>query len=60
MATSLKDKKRKIERKYSKLIGATIERMKDKTMQELWVELGKLEERMAVDLEKAGIKLSES
>lgn len=60
MATSLKDKLRKIERKYSRLIGKTIERMKDNTMQELWVELGKLEERMAIDLGKAGIKLSES
>ncbi len=60
MATSLKDKLRKIERKYSKLIGKTIEKMKDNTMQELWVELGKLEEKMAIDLEKAGIKLSES
>ncbi len=60
MATSLKDKLRKIERKYSRLIARTIDRMKDNTMQELWVELGKLEERMALDLEKAGIKLSES
>lgn len=60
MAISLKDKKRKIERKYGHLISKTIERMKDKTMAELWMELDKLEEQMKQDFEKAGLLLSES
>ena len=60
MACSLKDKQRRIERKYKRLIGQTIDRMQDNTMEELCVELDKLKAQMASDFEKAGIKLSEN
>ncbi len=60
MASSLKDKQRKIERKYKKLIGQTIEKMQNNTMEELWVELNKLKSEMKEDFEKAGIRLGES
>lgn len=60
MACSLKDKQRKIERKYKRLIGQTIDRMKDNTWEELMVECNKLKAQIASDFEKAGIKLSEN
>lgn len=60
MAHSLKDKQRKIERKYKRLIGQTINKMKDNTWDELMVELNKLKSQMKEEFEKAGIHLSES
>lgn len=55
MANLLKVKKHRIERKYDKLIAKTLERMKDNTMQELWVELDKLKLQMGKELIEAGI-----
>ena len=55
MANSQKVKRQRIEKKYDKLISETIERMKDNTMQELWVELNKLKLQMKDDFIKAGI-----
>lgn len=55
MANSQKVKRQRIEKKYDKLISETIERMKDNTMQELWVELDKLKAQMKDDFIKAGI-----
>ena len=46
-----------IEKKYERLIGATIKRMKNKSMAELWQELDKLKANMKEDFERAGIKL---
>lgn len=60
MAHSLKDNKRKIERKYKRLIGQTIDRMKDNSWDELVVELNKLKAQMKEEFEKAGILLSEN
>lgn len=60
MADLQKVRQNRIEKKYSKLIAKTIDRMKDCKMSELWVELDKLKSQMALDFEKAGIKLSES
>ena len=60
MAITLKDRQKKIERKYKRLIGQTITKMKDNTWDELMVELNKLKSQMKEDFEKAGIHLSES
>lgn len=60
MAHSLKVKNKKIEERYKLLIGETIDRMKDNTMEELWVELKKIKMQMKEDFEKAGIFLSEN
>lgn len=58
MAT-VKDKRRKIERKYSKLIGKLIEEYKDKTMGELWAKFEELKIQMKNDFDKAGIILED-
>ncbi len=55
MANSIETKKRRVERKYSKLIDATITDMKDKSMGELWEELDKLKSQMKEDLERIGV-----
>lgn len=60
MARLLKNKKMKIERKYKRLIGQTIDRMKDNAWDELMVELNKLKAQMKEEFEKAGIFLSEN
>lgn len=60
MARLLKNKKMKIERKYKRLIGQTIDRMKDNTWDELMLELNKLKAQMKEEFEKAGIFLSEN
>lgn len=57
MSRSQKIKRKRIEKKYSKLIDETIQRMQDVTMGELWVELDKLKEQMRLDFIKAGIPL---
>ena len=48
-------RKRRIEKKYDKLIAETIKRMKESTMGELWAELDKLKAQMREDYKKAGV-----
>ena len=50
-------KQKEIEVKYEKLIGDTIERMKENTMAELWKELDKLKMEMGKEFDSLGIKL---
>lgn len=50
-------KQKEIEAKYEKLIGDTIERMKENTMAELWEELDKLKIEMGKEFDSLGIKL---
>lgn len=50
-------KQKEIEAKYEKLIGDTIERMKENTMAELWEELDKLKMEMGKEFDNLGIKL---
>lgn len=50
-------KQKEIEAKYEKLIGDTIERMKENTMAELWEELDKLKIEMGKEFDNLGIKL---
>lgn len=49
--------KSKIIKKYDKLIEKLIDKMKDQTMQELWCELDKLKQQMALEFKQAGIPL---
>lgn len=44
-----------IENKYSRRVDKLIQRYQDKTMQELWVELDKLKEKMRKELAEIGI-----
>lgn len=44
-----------IENKYSRKVDKLIQRYQDKTMQELWVELDKLKEKMRKELAEIGI-----
>lgn len=57
MSRSQKIKRRRIEKKYSKLIDETIQRMGESRMCDLWTELDKLKEQMRLDFIKAGIPL---
>lgn len=57
MSKSQKIKRKRIEKKYSKLIDETIQSMQSATMGELWIELDKLKEQMRLDFIKAGIPL---
>lgn len=57
MANLKKVRQARIEKKYSKLIDQIIERMKDCTISELWVELDKLKEQMRQEFIKAGLLL---
>lgn len=50
-------KQKEIEAKYEKLIGDTIERMKENTMAELWEALDKLKIEMGKEFDNLGIKL---
>lgn len=50
-------KQKEIEAKYEKLIGDTIERMKENTMAELWEELDKLKMEMGKEFDNLGIRL---
>lgn len=54
------DKRRKIERKYSKLIDKLIEEYKDKTMGELWAKFEELKIQMKNDFDKAGVILEDN
>ena len=59
MANSQRVRRRRIEKKYEKLIGKTIKAMKDKTMGELWAEFDKLKEQMAKEFEMCNIDLKQ-
>ena len=55
MASKEKVRLNRLEKKYSKLINECIKRNKDKTMQELWVELDKIKADMKVEMEAKGL-----
>ena len=55
MANINKVRLNRLEKKYSKLINECIKRNKDKTMQELWVELDKIKADMKVEMEAKGL-----
>ena len=55
MANINKVKMNRLEKKYSKLIDECIKRNKDKTMQELWVELDKIKADMKTEMEEKGL-----
>ena len=55
MASKEKVRLNRLEKKYSKLIDECIKRNKDKTMQELWVELDKIKADMKAELEEKGL-----
>ena len=55
MANINKVKMNRLEKKYSKLIDECIKRNKDKTMQELWVELDKIKADMKAEMEEKGL-----
>ena len=55
MASKEKVRLNRLEKKYSKLIDECIKRNKDKTMQELWVELDKIKADMKVEMEAKGL-----
>ena len=50
-----KVKMNRLEKKYSKLINECIKRNKNKTMQELWVELDKIKADMKTEMEEKGL-----
>lgn len=55
MASKEKVRLNRLEKKYSKLINECIKRNKDKTMQELWVELDKIKADMKTEMEEKGL-----
>ena len=55
MANINKVRLNRLEKKYSKLINECIKRNKDKTMQELWVELDKIKADMKAEMEAKGL-----
>lgn len=55
MASKEKVRLNRLEKKYSKLIDECIKRNKNKTMQELWVELDKIKADMKAELEEKGL-----
>lgn len=55
MASKEKVRLNRLEKKYSKLINECIKRNKDKTMQELWVELDKIKADMKAEMEAKGL-----
>ena len=55
MASKEKVRLNRLEKKYSKLIDECIKRNKDKTMQELWVELDKIKADMKAEMEEKGL-----
>lgn len=55
MASKEKVRLNRLEKKYSKLINECIKRNKDKTMQELWVELDKIKADMKAEMEEKGL-----
>lgn len=56
----LKIKRRKIEKKYEKIIGEIIEEYKDRTMGELWSKFEELKQQMKQEFDKAGINLEDN
>ena len=59
MASKEKVRLNRLEKKYSKLIDECIKRNKDKTMQELWVELDKIKADMKAEMEEKGVNKGE-
>ena len=55
MASKEKVRLNRLEKKYSKLINECIKRNKNKTMQELWVELDKIKADMKAEMEAKGL-----
>ena len=55
MASKEKVRLNRLEKKYSKLINECIKRNKNKTMQELWVELDKIKADMKAEMEEKGL-----
>ena len=55
MASKEKVRLNRLEKKYGKLIDECIKRNKDKTMQELWVELDKTKADMKAEMEEKGL-----
>lgn len=55
MASKEKVRLNRLEKKYSKLIDECIKRNKNKTMQELWVELDKIKADMKTEMEEKGL-----
>lgn len=55
MASNEKVRLNRLEKKYSKLINECIKRNKNKTMQELWVELDKIKADMKTEMEEKGL-----
>ena len=55
MASKEKVRLNRLEKKYSKLIDECIKRNKNKTMQELWVELDKIKADMKAEMEEKGL-----
>lgn len=55
MASNEKVRLNRLEKKYSKLIDECIKCNKDKTMQELWVELDKIKADMKAEMEAKGL-----
>ena len=55
MASKEKVRLNRLEKKYSKLINECIKRNKNKTMQELWVELDKIKADMKTEMEEKGL-----
>ena len=47
---------KELENKYSKKIGKLLDKMKNNTMEELWVELDKLKDKMQKEMNEIGIK----
>ena len=47
---------KEVENKYSKKIGKLLDKMKNNTMEELWIELDKLKDKMQKDMNDIGIK----
>lgn len=56
----LKIKRRKIEKKYEKIIGEIIEEYKDRTIGELWSKFEELKQQMKQEFDKAGINLEDN
>lgn len=54
---NLKIRRNRIIKKYDKLVGKTIDKMKDASMAELWAELDILKKDMVNELNEAGVVL---
>lgn len=57
LSRKMKIKRNRIIKKYEKLVGKTIDSMKDATMGELWARLDILKKDMVNELNEAGVVL---